>query len=113
MGSIIRKKVRFTVGDVTKNIDELTDKSVVLMKKNVHYLRKRVRGMTFEDLAESLNVSRDSLFRLENDKDRVTNLKTLVKLVLFFDVSMDDLLFKNLEYESMKEDTQIREERTD
>lgn len=85
-----------------KTIESRTESAISLLKKNIHYLRKKVRGLTFEELAGFVGVSRDSLFRLENDKDRMTNLKTLVRITLFFNVSMDDLLFTDLEYESMK-----------
>lgn len=84
-----------------ENYESSMNNCLRLLRKNVFYLRKKVNKKTYEELAEELDLSRDSLFKLESDNDRYPNLKTILKLSLYFKVSIGDLLEKDIELEEL------------
>jgi DNA-binding XRE family transcriptional regulator len=71
------------------------------VRKNIFYLRKRANKMTLDQLAEDIDMSRDSIFKLENDIDRAPNLKTIMKICAYFGVSIGDMVEKDIERDEM------------
>jgi DNA-binding XRE family transcriptional regulator len=78
------------------------DNNLRLMRKNLYYLRKKIHKKTFDEMASDTGVSRDSLFRIESVPDRSPYLITILKICYYHNVSIDDLLNKDIEYEDAK-----------
>lgn len=64
------------------------------LNKNVKYLRKKT-NMTQPYLAKILNVSKSSLANFESGQVN-TSLEVLDKLHNIFEISLDDLVYKDL-----------------
>lgn len=66
--------------------------------ENIQVLRKMHNGMTQEELAEKLNVSRQTISKWELDQvyPEITKLKELCQL---FNCSIDQILSENLNYD--------------
>lgn len=60
------------------------------LKKKLKYLRKQ-KGLTQEDLAEKLNVSRQSVTKWESGKS-LPNLENIKEISNIFSVSIDLLV---------------------
>ena len=65
----------------------------------IHQLRK-LSGMTQEQLAEKLNVSRQTISKWESDTT-MPDLESMVRICRIFQLSLDELVLK--EEESMTE----------
>ena len=61
---------------------------------NLRYLRKKY-GLNQDDMKDILNISRQAYSNYERC-ERTPDLDTLVRLCQFFDVSIDDIILKNL-----------------
>ncbi len=59
------------------------------MKNRIKELRKK-KGYRQEDLAEALNVSRQTIIAIENDKYNPT-LELAMKLAKFLSITVEDL----------------------
>ena len=64
------------------------------LNQNVKYLRKS-RKMTQPELAEMLNISTSSLNNFEGGQKN-TSLEVLDKLRNIFNISLDNLIYKDL-----------------
>ncbi len=67
------------------------------LNNNVKFLRKKF-GMTQPYLAQKLNVGKSTLANFESGQIN-TSLEVLDKLHNIFDVSLDDLVYKDLSQE--------------
>lgn len=65
------------------------------MKNKIKTLRKS-RGLRQEDLARALDVTRQTIIAIENDRYDPT-LELALKLSLFFGVTVNELFFAELE----------------
>ena len=89
--------------------------SMNLFKKNIRFLRKKANRMTLDEMAKRVGMSRDALFKIESRSNRYPNVKTIMKIAYFYDVSVGDLLEKDLEREEVRglsegvEEKEIRE----
>ena len=61
---------------------------------NLRFLRKKY-GLNQDDMKDILNVSRQAYSNSERC-ERTPDLDTLVRLCQFFDISIDDMVLKNL-----------------
>ncbi len=68
--------------------------SNIQLADNLRYLRKK-NGLTQNDLREMLSISRQAYSNYETDK-RTPDLDTLLHLCRFYQVSLNDLVLKNL-----------------
>ena len=64
------------------------------LNKNVKYLRNS-KGFTQERLAEMLSISKNALANFEGGT-RNTSIEVLDKLHNIFNISLDDLIYKDL-----------------
>jgi DNA-binding XRE family transcriptional regulator len=79
---------------------------LIMLRKNLLYMRKRVLKITMDRMSTEVKVSRDTIYRLENNvevEDRVLypNLKTLILLADYLKVKLEDLISKDLEMEEL------------
>lgn len=63
-------------------------------RKNIPYLRKS-RGMTQQALAEALDVGRSTIGAIEEGRQSPT-LSVLHKISVMFEISLEDVLFRDL-----------------
>ena len=68
-----------------------------MIGKNIRYFRKRI-GYTQEQLAETLNVSRQTIAKWEND-EVTPNIEDCIRMQELFDISLDDLVREMTEEE--------------
>ena len=61
-----------------------------MIGKNIRYFRKRI-GYTQEQLAETLNVSRQTIAKWENE-EVTPNIEDCKRMQELFDISLDDLV---------------------
>ena len=61
-----------------------------MIGKNIRYFRKLI-GYTQEQLAETLNVSRQTIAKWEND-EVTPNIEDCIRMQELFDISLDDLV---------------------
>ena len=71
------------------------------LSNNIRFLRKR-RDLTQMELAEELGVKRASIGSYEEDRSE-PRLETITKVCEFFNVSIDDLIYKDLSKVSKNE----------
>lgn len=64
------------------------------LNQNVKFLRN-LKRMTQQELAEQLNISKNSLANFEGGQYN-TSLEVLDKLHDIFNISLDDLIYKDL-----------------
>ena len=69
------------------------------LPKNISFLRKKL-GLKQDELGEKIYVNRGNVGHYEKGKS-LPKAETLIKLGKFFNVSIDDLLKKDLEEESI------------
>lgn len=62
------------------------------MRNKVEYWRTR-RGMSVSELARRSGISRQTVIRLERDRDANTNMNTIVSMARALEVPVDDLFF--------------------
>ncbi len=67
-------------------------KGVALMKNKIKDLRKN-KGMTQKELALKAGVCRTTLSRLENNIERVTSTKVLLKIANALDTTVEQIFF--------------------
>ncbi len=76
------------------------------IRKNTTYLRKKVKKKSLEEMSSDIKISKDTLYRLENDLTReiplYPNLKTIIALVDYFGVDIGDFLSKDLEQQILE-----------
>ena len=68
-----------------------------MIGKNIRYFRKLI-GYTQEQLAETLNVSRQTIAKWEND-EVTPNIEDCIRMQELFDISLDDLVREMTEEE--------------
>lgn len=68
--------------------------------KNLKYLMK-INNMSQSDLARKLDTSRQNINQIMNTE--IPKVQTLIKLKEFFNISIDDLLLKDLSNEQKEE----------
>lgn len=68
--------------------------------KNLKYLMK-INNMSQSDLARKLDTSRQNINQIMNTE--IPKVQTLIKLKEFFNISIDDLLLKDLSNEHKEE----------
>ena len=68
-----------------------------MIGKNIRYFRKLI-GYTQEQLAETLNVSRQTIAKWEND-EVTPNIEDCKRMQELFDISLDDLVREMTEEE--------------
>ena len=68
-----------------------------MIGKNIRYFRKLI-GYTQEQLAETLNVSRQTIAKWEND-EVTPNIEDCMQMQELFDISLDDLVREMTEEE--------------
>lgn len=83
-------------------VEAMMDSNVNLFRKNVRFLRKDANDMTADKVAEGTGLSRDSIYRLENPSERYPNLRTVLKVCIFYGKSIGEMMERDLEYEEMK-----------
>ena len=64
------------------------------LSQNLKYLRER-NGINQRDLSEAIGLSSGAVGNWENES-RVPDIETIIKLAKFFDVTLDDLILKEL-----------------
>ena len=70
------------------------------MRKNIRYLRKK-NNLTIQKCANSIGVSRSYLSQFESGGSEMS-FKNILKLRERFNISLDDLIFKDLELEEKR-----------
>lgn len=71
-----------------------------MMRKNIRYLRKK-NNLTIQKCANSIGVSRSYLSQFESGGSEMS-FKNILKLRELFNISLDDLIFKDLELEEKR-----------
>ena len=64
------------------------------LSQNLKYLRER-NGINQRDLSDALGLSSGAVGNWENES-RTPDIETIIKLAQFFDVTLDDLILKEL-----------------
>ncbi len=85
-----------------ENVELMMESNLRMLKKNIHFLRKKANKMTLDKTAEEVEISRDSIFKLESSPNRYPNLKTVLKISYYYGVNVGDLLYLDLEQEENK-----------
>lgn len=85
--------------DIEKKIQD----NIKLLKKNIWFLRKKANKLTLKEISKEVGISLDSLFKLESNKGRYPHLLTFLRICYFFNISVEDMLNKDLEVEEAKE----------
>ena len=62
--------------------------------KNLKFLRKN-KKLSQSELAKELNITRDTIASLENERIK-PSFDLLIKIKYFFQINLEDLIFKNL-----------------
>jgi len=65
--------------------------------ERVRKIRKKILKQSIEEFAEELNVSKDTISRLENATSKVTNIEVFLKISEISGYTLDELLFDNKE----------------
>lgn len=66
------------------------------IRKNLIYLRK-INNITRYKLAKELEVNESLLRKIENGVSKNPRIDTLIKLSSYFEITLDDLVYKDLE----------------
>ena len=64
------------------------------LSQNLKYLRER-NGINQRDLSDAIGLSSGAVGNWENES-RTPDIETIIKLAKFFDVTLDDLILKEL-----------------
>ena len=72
----------------------------MFFNKNLQFLRKQQK-ISQTKLAEVLNLTRDTIASLELGRLK-PSFDTLINIKLYFDVSLEDLVFVNMEGSELK-----------
>lgn len=70
----------------------------MFLKNNIIYLRNK-KKLSLRELANLTNINHKTIYNLENDiaKEKNITIETVLKLANFFNVSIDDLVNRDLE----------------
>lgn len=79
-----------------------------MLARNIRYLRKQ-KGMSQDQLAELLGYKSFTTIQKWESGISEPPFKTLVAMAALFDVDIDDLANKNLEYDSSKKELSEQE----
>lgn len=72
-----------------------TSKNIKYLSKNIKFLRG-FNKYTFEELSIKTNIPKSTLWNYENDCTKLT-IQNLILLSKCYNISLEDLIFKNLE----------------
>ncbi|MFR1702041.1 MAG: helix-turn-helix transcriptional regulator [Clostridium sp.] len=66
------------------------------IKENLKKCRER-KGLSTLKLAKEISIDESVLRRIEKGQTRDPHISNIMKICAYFDVSMDDFVYKNLE----------------
>ena len=72
---------------------------MIYLKSNIAYLMEK-KDISKYRLCKECGFGRSMVYRFINTECMDITVKTLIKLAEYFDISIDDLVYKNLENES-------------
>ena len=72
---------------------------MIYLKSNITYLMKK-NSLSKNKLRKSCGFAHSTVYRFFNTECMDMTVKTLIKLAEYFDISIDDLVYKDLKNES-------------
>lgn len=89
-------------------------KVLLMIRKNLIYYRKRILGISLDEMSSTMKISINTLSRLETNlesKERVLypTIKTLITITDYLKVDIGDFLTKDLEMEDINRESKIDE----
>ncbi len=80
-------------------------KVLTLIRKNLLYLRKRVKKKSLDEMCLETGIARDTLHKIENndmrDRTLFPNLKTLIIMAEYFGVELFEFISRDLEMDEI------------
>lgn len=69
------------------------------LSKNLKYLTSRQDGKGEKEAAEAIGLGQSAINKIANERTQEAGYRTATKLAAFYDVSIDDLVLRDLETE--------------
>jgi transcriptional regulator with XRE-family HTH domain len=80
-------------------------KVLIMVRKNLQYYRKRVKRLSLDEMAVDTGISRDTLYKLENNeldrKPMYPNLKTLIAISEYLNIDLAEFLSRDMEIDDI------------
>lgn len=80
-------------------------KTLYMIRKNLQYLRKKIKKKSLDDMALEIVVSRDTLYKLENNDDTskplYPNIRTLLLIAEYFEIELHEFISKDFEMDDI------------
>lgn len=78
---------------------------LTIIRKNLSYLRRRVKQKSLDEMCKETGIARDTLHKIENndtrDKTLFPNLKTLVIMAEYFNVELFEFISRDMEMDEI------------
>ncbi|WP_278906534.1 helix-turn-helix domain-containing protein [Faecalitalea cylindroides] len=71
----------------------------MFIQKNLIYLKNK-HNVSYRKIASALNININAILRIKNGAEQNVTIKTIANLANFFDVTIDDLVYKDLSIEN-------------
>lgn len=71
----------------------------MFIQKNLIYLKSK-HNVSYRKIALALNININAILRIKNGAEQNVTIKTIANLANFFDVTIDDLVYKDLSIEN-------------
>lgn len=71
----------------------------MFIQKNLIYLKSK-HNVSYRKIAFALNININAILRIKNGAEQNVTIKTIANLANFFDVTIDDLVYKDLSIEN-------------
>ncbi len=71
----------------------------MFIQKNLIYLKNK-HNVSYRRIASSIDININAILRIKNGAEQNVTIKTISNLANFFDVTIDDLVYKDLSIEN-------------
>lgn len=71
----------------------------MFIQKNLIYLKNK-RNVSYRRIASSIDININAILRIKNGAEQNVTIKTISNLAKFFDVTIDDFVYKDLSIEN-------------
>lgn len=71
----------------------------MFIQKNLIYLKNK-HNVSYRKIASALNININAILRIKNGAEQNVTIKTIANLAKYFDVTLDDFVYKDLSIEN-------------
>lgn len=71
----------------------------MFIQKNLIYLKSK-HNVSYRKIASTINININAIIRIKNGAEQNVTIKTIANLAKYFDVTLDDFVYKDLSIEN-------------